>query len=76
MVLGLTQDTAALIIVIITIMVIILTTAIITMMQINLILSDICEIELIGIILQKSSDPLPSKISSNNANKALFFWAL
>ena len=52
MVLGLTQDTAAMIIVIITIMVIILTTAIITMMQINLILSDICEIELIGIILQ------------------------
>ena len=41
MVLGLTQDTAAMIIVIITIMVIILTTAIITMMQINLILSDI-----------------------------------
>ena len=70
MVLGLTQDTRAMIIIVI------ITIMFIKMMQINLILFDIYEIELIGIILQKSSDPLPSKISSNNANKALFFWAL
>ena len=70
MVLGLTQDTRAMIIIVI------IAIMFIKMMQIHLILFDIYEIELIGIILQKSSDPLPSKISSNNANKALFFWAL
>ena len=46
MVLGLTQDTAAMIIIVI------ITIMFIKMMQIGLILFDIYEIELIGIILQ------------------------